>query len=304
VSHSILCADPDDTARTETVATLTDDLADLDVNIDTADTLDAATDTISPEFSVVITEYDFPDGTGLELIETTREICPDATCILYTETEQNQFTTDSVDGTITEYVGKNSAFGDDCLPDLVRNSITVRPQTSYPTPQTEAERMDALRSYSLDDPDLLTSLDRITDLAADHFGVKIASINIIREHSQEFLTCYGLAEDWETIEREDSICTFTILEDANVMTVEDVTEDPRFASRSESLTDMGIRSYMGANLTTPAGLVIGTLCIYDDDVRSFTADDETYLLDLAMTAIDLIHAHAQSTVERDDGAQE
>jgi GAF domain-containing protein len=78
-----------------------------------------------------------------------------------------------------------------------------------------------------------------------------------------------------------------------VMTVPDVTEDPRFESRSDTLVEMGIRSYMGANLVTPSGLAIGPLCVYDDEPRSFSAADEAYLQTLATTAMDLIELHTE-----------
>jgi CheY-like chemotaxis protein len=302
MSRSLLCVDPDEATRTDTVAMLTDALADLDPAITTADGLEEATAALTADLSVLITEYDLPDGTGFELIETARDVCPDATCILYTERDPAELDTDDPRDTVIEYVGKNSAFGDDRLTDLLRTSFITASQTSYPRPQTEAERLEALDSYAPDDPDLLISLDRITDLAATHFDVEIASINLITKHSQEFLACYGPAEDWKSVDRENSICTFTILEDAGVMTVEDVTEDPRFSSRSESLVELGIRSYMGASLVTPAGLVIGTLCVYDDRVRSFSAAEEDYLRDLAATAMDLIHVHARVTTAADDGA--
>jgi GAF domain-containing protein len=94
------------------------------------------------------------------------------------------------------------------------------------------------------------------------------------------------------MDREDSICTFTILEDAGSMAVPDVTEDPRFESRSEALLGLGIRAYLGAKLTTSAGLTIGSLCVYDDEPRAFTGEDEAYLRDLADVAIELIELRA------------
>ena len=102
------------------------------------------------------------------------------------------------------------------------------------------------------------------------------------------------------MDRQDSICTFTILED-EVMTVEDVTEDPRFESRSEELLDLGIRAYMGANLVTEAGLAIGPLCIYDDRPREFSPADEAYLSDLAALATDLIKLHDRLDDGDDEG---
>jgi len=287
--------------RHGTVDHLTSELANIDTVVETAGTVAEAEDLLTVDTAVVVTEYELPDGTGFDLIRAAQEVCPDAGCILYTDADPDGMNTSELRGAITEYVGKDSVFGTERLGRLVRETVESRSQATYPLPQNEQERLAALRSYDLDDPSLEASLDRITTLAADHFGVERASINIITEHSQEFLACYGDAADWETMDREDSICTFTILEDDDVMTVEDTTEDPRFESRADALTELGIRAYMGANLVAPSGLVIGPLCIYDDEPRSFSAADQTYLSNLADLAMDLIERHAQVDAGPDAG---
>ena len=292
-SYRILCVDPDADARGATVEHLRTELADIDPTFEVASSLDDASDLVDEDVDAVVTEYDLGDGTGFDLVTEVRETAPDAGCVLYTGADPNGIDTDELRGAITEYVGKGSVFGTERLARLLRTTVEDRTQTSYPLPQNEQERLAALGSYDLADPELLESLDRITELAAAHFDVDRASVNIISERSQEFLACYGGANDWDTMDREDSICTFTILEDDDVMTVEDVTEDPRFESRSETLTDMGIRAYMGANLVTKTGLVIGPLCIYDDEPRSFSAADEAYLQDLAAVAMDVVELYSQ-----------
>jgi GAF domain-containing protein len=292
-TRHILCVDPDDDALDETVERLRADLSDLDPVFETAGTLAAARDALTTDTDAVVTEYHLPDGTGVDLVRTARETCPDAGCVLYTDADPDDIDTDELRGAITEYVGKDSVFGVERLARLLRTTVETGSQQSYPLPQNEAERLAALRTYDLDDPELVASLNRITDLAATHFGVERASVNIINEHSQDFLTCYGDTEEWESMDRQDSICTFTILEDGGVMTVEDVTEDPRFESRSDTLVEMGIRSYIGANLVTPAGLVVGPLCVYDDEPRSFTESEKGYLRNLADLAMDLIELYAR-----------
>lgn len=292
MSHRIICVDPDEAALADTVETLRAELDELDV-VETAGTVAEARDLLSADTAAVVTEYELPDGTGFDVITTASERCPDAGCLLYTDVDPDAVDTTALRGAITEYVGKGSVFGGERLAKLVRTTVETSAQRSYPLPQSEDERLAALRSYDLDDDALLASLDRIADLAADHFGVDIASVNVINEHEQDHLACHGAAENWGTVPREDSICTFTILEDDGVMTVEDVTEDPRFESRSETLVELGIRSYMGASLVTPGGLVIGPLCVYDDEPRSFSAADEAYLRTLADVAVDLIEAHAR-----------
>lgn len=293
MSHCLLYVDSDETARTDTTEHLRSELADLELSFASRGTLADAESALSSDTVAVITEYDLPDGTGFDLIRTADEVCPDAGCILYTDADPETIDTTDLRGSLTEYVGKESLFGTDRLAQLVRTTIEQRSQTSYPVPQTEDERLDALHSYNLDNEELQRSLDRITDLAATHFGVAIASINIIDERSQEFLACYGPAKEWSTMNRESSICTFTLLEDDGVMCVEDVSEDPRFESRSDSLIEMGIQSYMGANLVTSSGLVIGTLCVYGEGPRSFSQEDREHLRTLATTAMEFIELHAR-----------
>jgi len=294
MARRILCVDPDDDARADTVGALRAEFDGLGPTFEfvTAATVADAEGALTPDTAAVITEYELPDGTGFDVIDAAREVCPDAGCVLYTDTDPDTIDTTELRGAITEYVGKGSAFGADRLTQLVRTTVETKAQSTYPVPQTEAERLAALRSYDLRDDAVVSSLERVTDLAAMHFDVEQASVNIIGESSQEFLACHGAAAEWETMDREDSICTFTILEDGGVMTVPDVTEDPRFESRSETLIELGIRAYMGANLTTSAGLTIGSLCVYDDEPRAFSPDDESYLRTLAEVAMELIELRA------------
>jgi len=289
----ILCVEPDDRTRTDTVDRLRTELTDLEPTLVTADGLADARATLEAgPVDCLVAEYTLPDGTGFDLIDLVQGRYPDAGCVLYTDTDPDTIDTAALTGTVTEYVGKDSLFGDQRLAQLVRTTVEKRTGASYPVPQAEDERLAALRTYDLESPELRATLDRITDAAATHFDVEIASINVINERSQEFLACYGETEQWETVDREDSVCTFTILED-EVMTVADVTEDPRFESRSDALLDLGIRAYMGANLTTSNGLVIGPLCVYDDEPRSFSAADEAYLATLASVAMDVIELHSR-----------
>lgn len=290
----ILCVDPDDAARADTVAALE---AEFDgpgptFEFSTAATVADATGALTPNTVAVITEYECPDGTGFDVIDAARSACPDAGCVLYTDTDPDTIDTTELRGAITEYVGKGSAFGADRLMQLVRTTIETGSQRTYPVPQDEAERLAALRAYDLDSRAVVTSIERITDLAADHFGVDQASVNIIGEHSQEFLACHGAIDELGSLDREDSICTFTILEDDGVLAVPDVTDDPRFESRSDTFAELGIRAYLGASLTSSVGLTIGSLCVYDDEPRNFSSEDKSSLRDFAAVAMELVELRA------------
>jgi len=296
----ILCVDSDGNECEATAERLRSDLAELEPTVETAASVSAAESTLSADLDAIVTEYELSDRTGIDLLNIANDVCPDAGVVLYTDIDPDTIDTSALRNTVTEYVGKGSVFGGDRLTKLVGTTVESRTQASYPLPQSESERVAALQSYDLDAPGLSEALTRVTDLAAEHFDVDIASINIINEHSQEFLACYGETEEWEAMDREDSICTFTILEDDEVMTVPDVAEDSRFESRSDDLGELGIRSYMGANLVTSAGLVIGPLCIYDDRPQEFSAADEAYLKDLAALAMELVELYNQVTADGED----
>lgn len=302
--HRVLCVDSDTESLQATVDHLQSELADSSVSFETAETVEEANTLLTKDLSAIITEYSLSDGTGTDLIASAREACPDAGCILYTDADPERIDTTDLRGAVTEYVGKDSLFGQERLAELLRTTIETSTQRSYPLPQNEAERVASLEAYDLNDDELLESLNRITDLAADHFDVPRASVNIINEHSQDFLACYGGAENWDAMDREDSICTFTILEDDDVMAVEDVSKDPRFESRSEALIEKGIRAYMGGNLVTESGLVIGSLCIYDESPRSFSTADKAYLRTLAALAVDFIETYtARDPNQHTEGTQ-
>lgn len=245
----------------------------------------------------VVTAYELPDGTGLDLAEHLRNSAPDAGCVLYTDVDRAEIDTDGADEVVTEFVPKESSDGVEELWRVVSFTVESRSQTAYPLPTDEAERLDALDAYELDTDACRADVKRLTDLAARHFDAPKASVNLIKEHSQEFLACHGV--DWTPTAREDSICTYTILDAGEVTVIDDVKDDPRFAD-NESLDELGIRAYAGASIVTDDGLPVGTLCVYDDEPRSFSAHDGEFLrtlADVTMSVIDLHHAAANPASE-------
>lgn len=285
---TILCVDPDESEREATMESLRSHGEDPDLV--PASSLAAAEEALHDrDVDCVVSEYDLPDGTGLELAGRVREVRPSVGCILYTDADRDELDTTEFGEAVAEYVPKDAPSADEQLWTVVEVTATFRVQTAYPLPQDESERLAALDAYNLDPELLRDDIEKVTDLAAHHLDVPLSSVNIITEHTQEFLACHGA--DWSPTSREDSICTYAIADEGQVMVVEDVRDDPRF-ERNDELEDLGIRSYAGADLTTADGLAIGTLCVYDDVPRTFSADDREYLrtlADLAMTVIELRH---------------
>lgn len=287
---TILCVDPDADASEETAQLLQSEATDAHV-VRAASLSDAEAALAETAVDCVVTEYELPDGTGLDLAAHLRDVRPSAGCVLYTEAGRKALNTDETTETVTEYVAKDAPNAGEELWNLVEFTTAFQTQTPYPVPQDETDRLAALDAYDVDAAGLQTDVERITDLATHHLDVPLASVNMIKEHNQEFLACHGA--DWMPTAREDSICTYAIVEEGDVTVIEDVNEDPRF-EENEVLDDLGIRSYAGADLTTSDELTIGTLCVYDDEPHEFTSDDQEFLSTLADVTVSILELHNEA----------
>jgi len=99
-----------------------------------------------------------------------------------------------------------------------------------------------------------------------HFDIDVAFVGLVDDHEERFVACEGA--NWRTLSREDTICTHTILTD-EVMVVENVQEDPRFAG-VDRLDELDIRSYAGARITDDEGNALGAVCCIHGEPRSYT----------------------------------
>lgn len=289
----ILYADPDGTDREEVIEGLRADLSDLDPTFVASGSL-ADAESVLEDRSVdcVVTEYDLGDGLGIELINHARMHQPDTGGVLFSAVGYDELDTAIFQAPVTEYLDKDSPRAVTRLAELVRLTITRRTQISYPLPEGETQRLEALGSYDFDAEGLQRSLDRITELAARHLDASNAVVNLIEKHRQRFLATDDPSAAWDATSRADSVCTFTILDADRVLTVEDVTDDPRFETNDRLLGE-GIRSYVGAPLVTSAGHVIGTVFAWSERPRSFDRADETYVRVLAEVTMDLIECHVR-----------
>jgi GAF domain-containing protein len=279
----------DDTTRDETVELLQEELQAATVL--TADTLEQAREQLDAQpVDVVVTGDTLDDGNGLELAEDVHSLNRGIGCILYAS--QTAVDTAEFGETIVEFVQKESADARDHLVGLVEQAGTQQSHAAYSLPDDEEGRLHDVETYVDDSDAIAAPLDRITSLAARHFGVEVASVNIITRRTQEFLATSG--PRWPPGTRENSICTHTIVHDQTTMAIEDVRADPRFAD-NEMLQETDIVAYLGAQLVTPAGHALGSLCVYDDEPRTFSSDERAYLETLAALVVDVLVLHERST---------
>jgi two-component sensor histidine kinase len=131
----------------------------------------------------------------------------------------------------------------------------------------QARRLAALRRYGILDTPREAEFDEIVGLAAELCGAPIGVINLIDESRQWFKSEQGLGVRETPL--DTSICSHVILEDEFVE-ISDTHGDARTRDNPLCVADTGLRFYAGAQLQTPEGLPIGTLCVLDNQPRQLT----------------------------------
>lgn len=251
--------------------------------------VDGAVEVIETEsVDCVVTEHDLSDGCGLSIIKAIREESLNTPCVLYTSVAPAEIDTSSFNSGGVEYFNREMPDAHDRLGFVVEDIITHNAQAGFLLPDDEQSRLEALAEYDVDSQPIEESFERLTGLITSHFDVAIAFVGLIDRTTEKLVACTGA--DWNMLAREESICTHSMLQD-EVMVVEDISEDARFRT-NETLQQLGIVSYAGANLTTAAGNTIGQLCLIDHEPRTYSEAEQEALeefADLAMELLELRH---------------
>lgn len=286
----ILCVDPHQEARKATREAL--DAEGFETQ--GVRTMEEAMGVLREEGTIdcLIAEQTLPDGNGLELIQQTREFSPDTACILYTDVPLDEISTDEYGDMIAEYLQKGLPNSQEELVVLVEHNLSFLSQTAYPLPEHEDARLEALSEYTGNPEDLSESLDRLTQIATELFGLSSSAVGLIDAHHEQFLSCHGASFD--SLDRENTICTYTIL-DEEVTVIENVPDDPRFAE-NEGLAAAGVKFYAGAPLVTADGHAIGVFCLHDSEPREFSDRDRRLLRLFGDETMERLELHRQLRV--------
>jgi len=280
-NRTVLCVDTDDAV---------DEMADAiraEDGLDplTATSISEATDQLeSTAVDCVVTEYDLSDGSGLDIVKRLRNDDPQTPVVLFTDVSPGEIDTASFEEMIVEYLNRELPDALDRLGFITNDVITHSAQVGFLVPENEGSRLEALAEYDVDELPIEESFSRLTDLIADHFGVAVAFIGLIEKDVENFLACTG--SDWDSLTREKTICTHSMLQE-DVMVVEDINNDNRFAN-NDTLQNLGIVSYAGANMTNKDGEVIGQVCVIDHEPRSYSSAERQSLQQFASTAMEIL----------------
>jgi signal transduction histidine kinase len=132
----------------------------------------------------------------------------------------------------------------------------------------------------------------IVELAAKVCGTPMATINLITDTEQHQVAAYGF--DAAICSREDSMCAAVLDEDTPIV-VADARLDPRFQDNPFVTGVIGsVRFYASHKLTALDGVVIGTLCVFDEQPRHLDESQVDALRTLAERVVDVLELSLRS----------
>lgn len=150
-------------------------------------------------------------------------------------------------------------------------------------PETEHDRLEALRRYDILDTQAEQAYDDITRLAASITQTPIALISLVDESRQWFKSSIGVAI--RETPREIAFCAHAIQDPEHTLIVPDAGQDARFADNPLVTGSPHIRFYAGAPLMTADHHALGTLCVMDNTPRELNAEQQEALSTLSRLVV-------------------
>lgn len=152
--------------------------------------------------------------------------------------------------------------------------------------ERDSRRVAELDRYRVLEEPPRQDLLALVEIAAQVAGVPMATINLITGTEQVQVAAAGF--DASVCAREDSMCN-VVLHVGHPVIVPDASRDERFRDNPFVTGVIGrVRFYATHQLVTPAGVVIGTLCVFDEQPRTLTEEQEHALAALADRVVDLL----------------
>ena len=158
-------------------------------------------------------------------------------------------------------------------------------------PSNEASRLKSLRQLHILDSEQDPDFEQLTTLARMLFDVPIVLISLVDANRQWFKSRQGL--DITETPRKISFCNYVVAE-GDLMVIEDTQTDARFADNPLVVDAPYIRFYAGAPLRPDGEHTVGTLCVIDDQPRTFNDHQRDVLQGLARQAEVLLRHHQLS----------
>ena len=148
-------------------------------------------------------------------------------------------------------------------------------------PENETARLAAVTRYAILDTDNEEVFDRLTGLTARLLDAPGAMMSIVDSDRVWVKAAQGV--ELKEVPRDEAMCSVTILHDEPYQ-VPDASADPLWKNTPLVATG-AVRFYAAAQLKTPDGFNLGSLCVLDQRPREATPQELETLEDLASIAM-------------------
>jgi len=152
------------------------------------------------------------------------------------------------------------------------------------SPIYEEGRLAAVNSYNILDTGDEKDFDDLTTLASAICQTPIAFISLLDDKREWFKSRRGIAET--EMPAELSFSAFTIAADDDILIVEDLKRDKRFAENPLLRRDGNITFYAGVPLVNADGFALGSLCVIDQKQKRLTDEQTDALKIIAKQVVD------------------
>ncbi|MGO4193654.1 ATP-binding protein [Arthrobacter sp. YAF17] len=152
-------------------------------------------------------------------------------------------------------------------------------------------------------PDTLGQLQKLLVLATSSTGIPFGAVNIITADRQHHVAALGI--DPGVCSLEDSMCASVFLRGETTV-VPDASRDPLFRDHPFVTGDVAsIRFYASVPLTTAAGFVLGSLCVFSPEPARLSPDQKTALEIIASQVVEVfeLQHHARMLARSLDEAR-
>lgn len=161
----------------------------------------------------------------------------------------------------------------------------------FPIPENEDERLARLAQLDLIHGPEIPELDAIVKLVAAGLDCTSAMVSLLDKDFQWFKAKVNF--DADRTDRKDALCNHTV-QTNDVFVVENTLDDPRFRDNPLVTGLPGFRSYAGYPISIDGEHVLGALCVFDCEPRSFSEAELERLADYAQVVEALIRSSENS----------
>jgi len=156
-----------------------------------------------------------------------------------------------------------------------------------PVPENELERILQLSDLNIDYTAFGEQFNGLARLAAKVAGTDISLINLIDSYTQWTVSGYGL--DIQQMDREDSVCQYTIIGDTH-FEVNDLKNDERFHDKFYVAGSPHLRYYYGVPLKYGTHN-LGALCVLDGHKKELSPEKAELLKLIADEIVNRLRVH-------------